>query len=326
VKTLIFLLQLWLGAVLLLSGGSVYAEDLRIAYSAINGAQAPLWVAVEENIFKRHGLDVELIYIGGGSVVTNALISRDVQLARLGPNSVIQASLKGANLKMIANTVNTLVGSLMVKPAIQSPKDLIGKKIGVTRLSGNTDYALEFVLRKYSLQRGKDVAVLQTGGLPQLLGAIVAGAVDAGLLTPPSNLQAIKLGLKELVDVSSLGMPYPNSVVAANGGYIAGNRKQLIRFMRAYSEGIARVAKDRAATVKAFTKYTKEKDPAILNELYQLYGVKQLEKIPYVKADAVEEVLRTEGIKPGKVDPASFVDNSLVAELESEGFYRKLYP
>ena len=319
-------MQLSLGALLFLSGSALRAEDLRIAYSAINGAQAPLWVAVDEDIFKRHRLNVELIYIGGGSVVTNALISRDVQLARLGPNSVIQASLKGANLKMIANTVNTLVGSLMVKDAIQSPKDLIGKKIGVTRLSGNTDYALEFVLRRYNLQRGKDVAVLQTGGLPQLLGAIVAGAVDAGLLTPPSNLQAIKLGLRELVDVSSLGMPYPNSVVAANGSYIAANRELLVRFVRAYSEGIARVSKDRDATVKAFTKYTKEKDPAILNELYQLYGVKQLEKIPYVKTEAVEEVLRTEGIKPGKIDPASFVDNSLVGQLESEGFYRKLYP
>jgi len=323
---LILLLQLSVGLFLFLSGSGLRAEDLRIAYSAINGAQAPLWVAVDENIFKRHGLNVELIYIGGGSVVTNALISRDVQLARLGPNSVIQASLKGANLKMIANTVNTLVGSLMAKPAIRSPKDLIGKKIGVTRLSGNTDYALEFVLRKYNLQRNKDVAVLQTGGLPQLLAALVAGSVDAGLLTPPSNLQAIKLGLRELVDVSSLGMPYPNSVVATNGNYIAGNRKVLLRFVRAYSEGIARVSKDRAATMKAFIKYTKEQDPAILGELYQLYGVKQLEKIPYVRTEAVEEVLRTEGIKPGSVDPTSFVDNSLVSELESEGFYRKLYP
>jgi ABC-type nitrate/sulfonate/bicarbonate transport system substrate-binding protein len=153
----------------------------------------------------------------------------------------------------------------------------------------------------------------------------VAGSVDAGLLTPPSNLQAIKLGLREVVDVSSLGMPYPNSVVAANGNYIAGNRALLLRFVRAYSEGIARVSKDRAATMKAFMKYTKEQDPAILGELYQLYGVKQLEKIPYVKTEAVEEVLRTEGIKPGKVDPSSFLDNSFVAELESEGFYRKLY-
>lgn len=323
---MILLLQLSLGLVLFVSASSLRAEDLRIAYSAINGAQAPLWVSVEENIFKRHGLNVELIYIGGGSVVTNALISRDVQLARLGPNSVIQASLKGANLKMIANTVNTLVGSLMAKPAIQSPKDLIGKKIGVTRLSGNTDYALEFVLRKYNLQRNKDVAVLQTGGLPQLLAALVAGSVDAGLLTPPSNLQAIKLGLREVVDVSSLGIPYPNSVVATNGNYIATNRNLLLRFMRAYSEGIARVSKDRAATMKAFIKYTKEQDPAILEELYQLYGVKQLEKIPYVRTEAVEEVLRTEGIKPGKVDPSSFLDNSLVGELESEGFYRKLYP
>ncbi len=117
------LLKLLIGVFFCLAGSSVRAEDLRIAYSAINGAQAPLWVAVEESIFSRHGLNVELIYIGGGSVVAGKpLISRDVQLARVRPNSVIQASLKGANLKMIANTVNTLVGSLMAKPAIRSPR------------------------------------------------------------------------------------------------------------------------------------------------------------------------------------------------------------
>ncbi len=312
--------------ILFIYSGTLRADNLRIAYSAINGAQAPIWLAVEENIFRRYNLNVELVYIGGGSVVTNALISRDVHLARVGPNSVVQASLRGANLKMIANTVNTLLGYLMVRPIISSPKDLIGKRIGVTRLAGNTDYALEFVLRKYGLQRGKDVAVLQTGGLPQLLGALSVGAVDAGLLTPPSNMQALKLGLKQLVDVSSLGMLYPNSVVATNGDFLKRNRELILRFLRAYSEGISRMSKDRGATIKVFIKYTKERDPNILADLYELYGVKQLEKIPYVKIEAVEEVLRTEGIKPGQVDPTSFVDNSLVAQLESEGFFKKLYP
>jgi ABC-type nitrate/sulfonate/bicarbonate transport system substrate-binding protein len=133
------------------------------------------------------------------------------------------------------------------------------------------------------------------------------------------------LGLKQLVDVSSLGMLYPNSVVATNGEFLKRNRELILRFLRAYSEGISRVSKDRGATIKAFIKYIKEQDPNILADLYELYGVKQLEKIPYVKIEAVEEVLRTEGIKSGQVDPTSFVDNSLVAQLESEGFFKKLY-
>jgi ABC-type nitrate/sulfonate/bicarbonate transport system substrate-binding protein len=85
---------------------------VRVAYSAISGAMGPLWVAHDMGIFGRHGLEVQLLYIGGGSVVTQALLGGDVQFVRLGANAVVQASLRGADLKMIANTINRLVFKL----------------------------------------------------------------------------------------------------------------------------------------------------------------------------------------------------------------------
>jgi NitT/TauT family transport system substrate-binding protein len=109
---------------------------VRAAYSAISGAMGPLWVAHDMGIFSRHGLEVQLLYIGGGSVVTQALLGGDVQFVRLGANAVVQASLRGADLRMIANTINRLVFKLMSKPEIKSAADLKGKTIGVTRLGG----------------------------------------------------------------------------------------------------------------------------------------------------------------------------------------------
>lgn len=162
-----------------LSAGSGRAERVRVAYSAISGAMGPLWMAHDLGLFNRQGLDVQLLYIGGGSVATQALIGGDVQFVRLGASAVVQASLRGAELKMIANTINRLVFSLMSRPEIQSPSDLRGKKIGVTRLGGSTDFALELALKKWGIRRGTDVAVIQAGGMPQLLGAITAGSVDA---------------------------------------------------------------------------------------------------------------------------------------------------
>jgi ABC-type nitrate/sulfonate/bicarbonate transport system substrate-binding protein len=195
--------------VFLLSVASSRAEQVRIAYSAISGAMAPLWIAHDDGLFQRQGIQAQLLYIGGGSVVTQALLGGDVQFVRLGANAVVQASLRGASLKMIANTINTLVFSLMSRPEIQSPKDLKGKKIGVTRLGGSTDFALELALKKWGFRRGADVAVIQTGGMPQLLGAITSGIVDAGVVSPPTNLTAAKLGLKELVDFGDIGIIYP---------------------------------------------------------------------------------------------------------------------
>jgi ABC-type nitrate/sulfonate/bicarbonate transport system substrate-binding protein len=304
---------------------TAHAEPVRVVYSSISGAMAPLWLAQDYGLFRGQGLDVQLLYIGGGSVATQALVAGDVQFARLGANAVVQASLRGGNMKMIANTINTLVFSLMSRPEIQSPKDLKGKKVGVTRLGGSTDFALDLALKKWNLQRGSDVAVLQTGGMPQLLGAITSGVVDAGVVSPPTNLTAAKMGLKELVDFGDLGIAYPNSPLAVMQSFLEKNRATALRFLRAYSEAIQRFRTNKEAAIKVLAKYTKVQDPEILAELYRIYGVKHLERIPKVRLDAVDEVLRSEVKTTTPVKATDFVDNSLIAELEQQGFFQALY-
>jgi ABC-type nitrate/sulfonate/bicarbonate transport system substrate-binding protein len=317
----------FIGGVLFLFAAVTHsrAASIRIAYSAISGAMGPLWVAHDMEIFKRNGLDVQLLYIGGGSVVMQALLGGDVHFVRLGANAVIQASVRGAGLKMIGNTINTLVFSLMARPEIQTAKDLKGKKIGVTRLGGSTDYALDLALKKWGLKRGPDVAVIQTGGMPQLLGAITGGVVDAGVVSPPTNLAASKLGLRELVDFGEIGIIYPNSPLATTQSFLDQNRSTVLRVLRAYSEGIHRVRTDKEGTMRVFAKYTKVNDPEILAELYRIYGIKYLERIPRVRLDAVEEVLRSELKTASGAKAGDFVDNSFVAELEQQGLFQSLY-
>jgi NitT/TauT family transport system substrate-binding protein len=310
----------------LLLSGSVHAAITRIAYSAISGSMTVLWVTQEQGLFKRQGLDTQLLYIGGGTVVTQALIGRDVQFVRLGAAAVIQASLRGAELKMISNTVNTLIFSLIAKPEIRSPQELKGKKIGLTRIGGSTDFALDLVLNKAGLRKGPDVAVIQTGGMPQLLGALSAGAVDAGVFSPPTSILALKMGMRELVDFADTGITYAASPVATTQSILSKERDLAVRFVRAYSEGIHRVTTDPEGTMKVVAKYTKEKDPAVLTELYRIYGVRHLDKIPYVKPDAVEAILRSEVKGAENTKPSEFIDNTVVSGLEQEGLFRKLYP
>lgn len=318
-------ISIFLASLLLfLTAARSAAAPVRVAYSSISGAMGPLWVAHDLGLFNRQGLDVQLLYIGGGSVVMQALLGGDVQFVRLGANAVVQASLRGAEMKMIANTINRLVFKLMSKPEIKTAADLKGKSIGVTRLGGSTDFALDLALKKWGLRRGTDVAVVQTGGMPQLLGAIKNGPVAGGVISPPTNLQAQKLGLRELVDFGDLEIPYPNSPLAAMQSYLNKNRDVVASFLRAYAEGIHRVKTDRNATMKVFSKYTAVKDPEILAELYQIYGVKHLETVPLVNSDAVDAVLQTE-VKSGSAKAADFIDNSFISNMEREGFFRQLY-
>jgi ABC-type nitrate/sulfonate/bicarbonate transport system substrate-binding protein len=227
----------------------------------------------------------------------------------------------------IANTGDTLIFSVMTKPEIKEPGNLKGKKNGVTRLGGSADLALEFALKRWGLQRGRDVVVLQTGGLPESLGALRSGAVDGAVLSPPNNLLAKKAGLREMVDIGQLGIIFPNTALSMTRSYLKSNRDVAIRFLRAFGEGQYRLRNDKEFSMKALSKYTKTTDPEVLAELYQIYGVRYTgQQIPYVRLEGVEEILKGIDSKEARqARAADFVDNSLLKEVEQSGFFRKLY-
>jgi NitT/TauT family transport system substrate-binding protein len=301
------------------------AAPLRVAYSAVSGAMSPLWVAQEGGYFKREGLDVELLYIGGGSLLIQSMLSGDVPFA-YGPSvPVVNASLRGADLVLIANTGNALVFSIMARPEIKAPAELKGKKVGVTRLGGSTDWALDFALRKWGLER-RDVAALQTGGMPEGVAGLSSRAWDAAVLSPPSNFRAKKLGMNELVDVGQLGVVFPNTPVATTRSYIRANRDVVSRFLRGFNQGLQRLRTDKEFSLKVLSKYTKVGDVEILSELYQVYGIKYSgDRIPYVRPEGVENILKRIESKEAKdAEPGAFIDNGLLQELEKSGWFRAL--
>jgi ABC-type nitrate/sulfonate/bicarbonate transport system substrate-binding protein len=303
--------------------GVVAAAPLRIAYSAISGAMASLWVAQEGGYFKREGLDTELLYIGGGSLLIQSMLSGDVPFA-YGPSvPVINATLRGADLALIGNTGNSLVFSIMSRPEIKRPAQLKGKKIGVTRLGGSTDWALDVALRQWGIER-RELVVIQTGGMPEGLAALSSGSLDAVVLSPPSNFRAVKAGMNELVDVGQLGIVFPNTPLSTTRSFIKSQRDTAVRFLRGFTQGLNRLRTDGAFSMKILSKYTKVVNPETLAELHQTYGVRYSgDGIPYVRAEGVDEILkRTPGREAQDAKPAEFIDNSLLKELEQAGWFR----
>lgn len=312
-----------LGFTLLAS--AVHAAPLRVAYSAISGAMSSLWVAQEGGYFKREGLDVELLYIGGGSLLIQSMLSGDVPFA-YGPSvPVINASLRGADLLLIGNTGNSLVFSIMSRPEIKQPANLKGKKVGVTRLGGSTDWALDAALKQWGLER-RDLTVVQTGGMPEGLAGLVAGVFDAVVLSPPSNFKAAKAGMHELVDVGQLKIIFPNTPLSTSESFIKSNRDTALRFLRGFTLGLHRLRTDKEFSMKVLSKYTKVTDAETLAQLHQTYGVRYSgDRIPYVRAEGVDEILKKIPTKEAREARAgSFFDNSLLKELEQSGWFKSL--
>jgi NitT/TauT family transport system substrate-binding protein len=318
-----FLLSVLLGILSL--AAAVNAAPLRVAYSAISGAMSSLWVAQEGGYFKREGLDVELLYIGGGSLLIQSMISGDVPFA-YGPSvPVINASLRGADLVLIGNTGNSLVFSIMSRPEIKHSANLKGKKVGVTRLGGSTDWALDAALKQWALER-REITVIQTGGMPEGLAGLMAGVFDAVVLSPPSNFRAAKAGMHELVDVGQLNIVFPNTPISTTQSFIRGNRDTALRFMRGFTQGINRLRNDKDFSMKVLSKYTKVTDAETLAQLHHTYGVRYSgDRIPYVRSEGVAEILkRTPGKEAREAKAGDFVDNSLLKDLEQSGWIKTL--
>ena len=301
----------------------VYAAPLRIAYSAISGAMSSLWVAQEGGYFKREGLDAELLYIGGGSLLIQSMISGDVPFA-YGPSvPVINASLRGANLVLIGNTGNALVFSVMSRPEIKQASQLKGKKVGVTRLGGSTDWALDAALKQWGLER-RELTVIQTGGMPEGLAGLIAGSLDAVVLSPPSNFRAAKAGMHELVDVGQLKIIFPNTPLSTSESFIKFNRDTALRFVRGFTQGLHRLRTDKEFSMKVLSKYTKVTAAETLAQLHETYGIRYSgDRIPYVRVEGVEEILkRTSGKEAREAKAGDFIDNSLLKDLEQNGWFK----
>ena len=309
---------LYLSFAFLLIPRTILAAPLRIAYSAISGAMSSLWVAQEAGYFKREGL-----YIGGGSLLIQSMISGDVPFA-YGPSvPVINASLRGAELVLIGNTGNSLVFSIMSRTDMRHPSQLKGKKVGVTRLGGSTDWALDAALKQWGVDR-RALTVIQTGGMPEGLAGLVAGALDAVVLSPPSNFRAAKAGMHELIDVGQLKIIFPNTPLSASESFIKSNRDMALRFLRGFTQGLHRLRTDKEFSMNVLSKYTKVTDAETLSQLHQTYGIRYSgDRIPYMRVEGVEEILRrTPGKEARDANPADFIDNSLLNDLEQNGWFK----
>jgi NitT/TauT family transport system substrate-binding protein len=296
---------------------------LRIAYSAISGAMSSLWVAQESGYFKREGLDTELLYIGGGSLLIQAMLSGDAPFA-YGPSvPVINATLRGSDLVLIGNTGNSLVFSVMSRPEVKQAAQLKGKKVGVTRLGGSTDWALDAALKHWGIERGQ-ITVIQTGGMPEGLAGLTAGSLDAVVLSPPSNFRAAKIGMHELEDVGQLKITFPNTPLSTARSFIRANREGVLRFLRGFTQGLQRLRADKEFSMKVLSKYTKVTDAETLSQLHQTYGVRYSgDRIPLVRPESIDEILkRTPGKEARDAKATDFIDNSLLQELEKSGWFK----
>jgi NitT/TauT family transport system substrate-binding protein len=278
-------------------------------------------------LFKRNGINAELLYIPGGSTILQAIISGDVKIANMAPPSAIGAWAKGFDLTLVASGVDQLLETVVTGAAIKTPADLKNKKIGVSRFGSLTDMALREALRHYKLIPDKDVTILQTGGEATRFAALTSGAIDGAMLSGDKLVQAEKLGYHVTIDLSQLPIYYPVNGVITSRKFLAGNRDVARGFLRAWVEGIKIFKTDKDQSLKVLAKYLKVQDRDILEKSHEIYRP-VYKKFPYGDRSAVQfalEQMAKEIPESAKLNADDFIDNGILSDLEKSGFIDQIY-
>jgi ABC-type nitrate/sulfonate/bicarbonate transport system substrate-binding protein len=305
----------------------VPAKNLRIAYSAISGSSFPLWIAKDANLFEKHGLSADLVYIPSSSLSLQAMLGGNIHvIATASAPTILQAKLQGADAILIGATSNTVTSFFMVTSDIGHPRDLKGKNLGVSRFGAFSDTVLRYALKKWGLEVGRDVTILQMGGIPEILAGMKAGLVSGGPLSPPTDLRARKEGHRELVDLGQI-LEYPQTCIAVSRRYLQASREEVRAYIRATIEAVHLMRTNKNLAMTVFGKYTRTVDKEILEGAYDTY-VGKTEKVPYIKSSGTKvaiDLLAEKDPKFRSARPEDFIDNSVVKEIEDSGFVAKLY-
>lgn len=305
-------------------------DRVRIGSSALSPTNWAVWVAEEKGLFKKYGIEPQVIYIGGGSARgVNALVAKEVQFMAIGGIGVIGAALRGADVVMIASNVNLSTQRLISKPEIKTPGDLRGKRVGVTAFGSNTHSVLLMVLKRWSI-RPEELAILQIGPSPTMLISLEKGWIDAAVLTSPSDFIAEERGGRVLADLADMKMYSLQSTITTTREYLKGHEDQATRFIRAHAEGIAYIKKNKDQSLDVLRRKLRMEpgQEVYLGKTHARYSSKYLDKVPYVSVQGVKtllEFLESQSPKARGADPEAFVDARIVMLLENSGFFTKLY-
>jgi len=302
-------------------------QKLRLAYASVTSAFAVPWIAKEAGIFRRRGLDVEIVYIASGPRTIQTLISGGVDVAAIGGGSGIDAKMAGADTVFVATAVNRVLLYMVAAPEIRRIEDLRGKSIGATRIGTLTDFFTRYYLRQAGLVPDRDVFIRGTGGLPETVAALRAGQIHAGTFGFPAVLQARAAGFHVLVDYATQGLRYPLYGIVVTQSMIRAREPAVRNFLEGFIEGIHRFRTDPAFAIDVMGRYMRTADRKILEESQRVYA-SAFERVPYPDPEDIKLVLIQVGDnnpRAGGADPREFVDPRLIREIEASGFIKRLY-
>lgn len=326
----IWLIVGWLFLVQLSLKATLAQEKVRLSHSALETSNSVWFIAQELGMYKKHGVDSELLFIPSTTTSLTSLLAGDMHIANVSGGAIASAVLAGAQTTIVSCYLNSLPYELVVNETVKSPEDLKGKSIGISRLGSASDVAARVLLRYLNLEPDKQVPILQVGGSSERAAAFRAGRI-AGFPSPPGIIHLTK-GMPFRILISTADFKqrfeFPYICAATTKSYLQKNRDTVKKVIMAHIEAVHFVKTRKDESKKIMAKYARTTNEDYLEAAYSA-SARLYDAVPLVTRPGVEVQIReaiTTARKPGALLRfEDMVDESIVRELDKTGFIEKIY-
>jgi NitT/TauT family transport system substrate-binding protein len=315
---------------LLLTQPTMAQDKVRMGLSSVSALHSATWVAEQKGFYRKYNIDAEIIVTGqGGTAGISALLANDIQMVSSAGDILVAAALRGGDTVMVAGVVNKGLQRIVTKPELKTPADLKGKRVGVTRIGAVSHSVLLMMLQRWKMSVN-DIQVMQVGSSPNMLASLDKGGLEGAVLTIPSMFVAEDRGYRVLHDMADTDIYYLHTMIATTRSYIKNNRDKVSRFLKGFLEGLAFVKQHKEESIDIVKKKLRlgAEQERNLERSIDLLTAKYYEQIPYPSMRGVDTVLgflEKDNPKAKTAEPKTFVDDSLLREIEAGGFIKTLY-
>ena len=304
--------------------------QVRVALSTATPHMTPLWVARERKIFAKYGLDVQLIFVSGGALVTQMLAAGEIQIAATAPASLVSLIAGGEKIILFLGISNTSPFTLVAQPNIKKAADLKGKKLGTARFGGSSHTSALIALEYLGLNLKRDnITIIQSGLDPERMAALEQKGIDAAMLQRLATRIMVNKGYLPLFNLHQAKIPYQNTVLAAKKDFITAQPKVVDNFTRAVLEGYGYLfnKENKQAVKEVISKNLRLSNVEAAEEFY-LEALEEMEKKPYPSVEGTRIVIKYVAERNPKVaflKAEELIDSSWLKNLDDEGFFDKVY-
>ena len=288
-----------------------------VPFSPIGGSTVPFWIATDEKIFQKYGLEITPLFVGGSSTIIQSMAAKQFEIGLVGGGGIVLNRFSGGDLIAIGAHGGVFTSDVYCKPEIKALGDVKGKTIAVTRFGTTTHFTALAMLRLANL-RSNDALYIQSGGVAESLAALLSKRVDCAVLGYPTNQFALQAGFRQLTQLAKTEYGhFPNVAIGARESWlkVPRNRELAVNFLRGFSDGLALAKKDAVLNKKVQRKYARLTDEAALQASFEFFKEQFPPTLRVDERSYVNLLRYLDHPKAKTADAKEFFDNSLMDEI-----------